>query len=126
MLRTNFIGTILVIVLGVNIGAWTLSVATKPGVRVTSLSIPIGAQAIGAQAIDAQSQAASVAATQDTRVTNVQPATGTIDTAASMVTSGNDSAASSGKSATTPSVNSAHSATSTLSTSTNEKPTLVQ
>ncbi len=55
MNRSHFIGTILVIILGVNLGAWTLSVATSSGRSFTSLSVPVGAPAI-----DAQSQAASV------------------------------------------------------------------
>ena len=54
MMRTNFIGTVLVIVLGVNLGAWTLSVATNPAVPFASVSVPVGAPAI-----EAQSQAAS-------------------------------------------------------------------
>jgi hypothetical protein len=54
MLRSKFIGTVLVIVLGVNLGAWTLSVATNPSAPVTSVSVPISASAI-----DARSQAAS-------------------------------------------------------------------
>ena len=58
-MRTNFIGTVLVIILGVNLGAWTLSVATKPGTMLAPISVPVGAQAI-----DAQSQAAGAAATQ--------------------------------------------------------------
>lgn len=55
MMRTNFIGTVLVIVLGVNLGAWTLSVATNPSVPFASASVPVGAPAM-----DARSQAASV------------------------------------------------------------------
>jgi hypothetical protein len=54
MMRTNFIGTVLVIVLGVNLGAWTLSVATNPAVPFASVSVPVGAPAM-----DARSQAAS-------------------------------------------------------------------
>jgi len=54
MMRTNFIGTVLVIVLGVNLGAWTLSVATNPATPFASVSVPVGAPAI-----DARSQAAS-------------------------------------------------------------------
>ncbi len=58
MLKTKFIPTILVIVLGVNLGAWTLSVATSPNRSSPSISIPIGSPAI-----DAQAQSASVAVT---------------------------------------------------------------
>jgi len=54
MMRTNFIGTVLVIVLGVNLGAWTLSVATNPATPFASVSVPVGAPAI-----EARSQAAS-------------------------------------------------------------------
>ena len=56
MLRTNYIATVLVIILGVNLGAWTLSVATNPASSTTPLSIPVSSNAI-----DAQSEAASVA-----------------------------------------------------------------
>jgi hypothetical protein len=62
MLRSKFIGTVLVIILGVNIGAWTLSVATTSSpssLSTTSLSVPVSPAAI-----DAQSQAASVELTQ--------------------------------------------------------------
>ena len=54
MKRTHFIGTVLVIVLGVNLGAWTLSVATSPQQSFAPVSVPVGAPAI-----DAQSQTAS-------------------------------------------------------------------
>ena len=47
------------IVLGVNLGAWTLSVATGSSPSVATLSVPISAPAI-----DARSQAASVELTQ--------------------------------------------------------------
>ena len=57
MLRTKFIPTILVIILGVNLGAWTLSVATSPIHDSKPISIPIGAPAINELA-----QSASVAA----------------------------------------------------------------
>jgi hypothetical protein len=61
MLRSKFIGTILVIILGVNIGAWTLSVATTPLSSITAAAVRVP---ISGSAIDAQSQAASVALTQ--------------------------------------------------------------
>ena len=57
--RTPFIPTILVIILGVNLGAWTLSVATSPNHDSKPVTIPIGAPAINEQA-----QSASVAAAQ--------------------------------------------------------------
>ena len=58
--RAPFLPTILVIILGVNLGAWTLSVATAPGTSIAPLSIPVSAQGI-----DAQSQAASALAAQE-------------------------------------------------------------
>ena len=61
MLRSKFIGTVLVIVLGVNIGAWTLSVATAPVPLTASTSVQLP---ISNSAIDAQSQAASVVLSQ--------------------------------------------------------------
>jgi hypothetical protein len=68
MLRTKFVPTILVIILGVNLGAWTLSVATTPGSGAAPLTIPISNAGI-----DAHSQSASVASTQETDV--IMPAT---------------------------------------------------
>ena len=59
MLRTKFIPTVLVIVLGVNLGAWTLSIATSSSHSTPLLSIPVGAPAI-----NKQSQAASIATTK--------------------------------------------------------------
>jgi hypothetical protein len=64
MMRTNFIGTVLVIVLGVNLGAWTLSVATSPAAPLTPVSVPVGAPAI-----DARSEAASA----DISITPMSP-----------------------------------------------------
>ncbi|HVM73655.1 MAG TPA: hypothetical protein VMU13_02125 [Candidatus Paceibacterota bacterium] len=66
MLRTKFIPTVLVIILSVNLGAWTLSVAMSPVAASSPLTVPIGGPAI-----DAQSQAASVVVAQPTTATIV-------------------------------------------------------
>ena len=59
MLRSRFIGTVLVIILGVNLGAWTLSIATSSSPTSAMLTVPVSAAAI-----DARSEAASVELTQ--------------------------------------------------------------
>jgi hypothetical protein len=117
MLRSNFIGTVLVIVLGVNLGAWTLSVATKPGSSMQPLSIPIGAQAM-----DARSQSASVAVTQDAETTAMMNAAEIVSSAAAtdiVATSSSDAAPA--VPATTK-----HATSSASTKTTTVKPTLVQ
>ncbi len=60
MHHSKFLGTVLVIVLGVNMTGWALSVATNPTLPGYRVSIPISPSAI-----NAQSQSASVQISQN-------------------------------------------------------------
>ncbi len=83
MLRSKFIGTVLVIILGVNIGAWTLSVATTSSPSAAPLSVPVSAAAI-----DARSQAASVELTQSPVMNDTSSASGDSATSTASTTQG--------------------------------------
>lgn len=76
MFKNNFLGTVLVIILGVNVGAWTLSVATSPIHSIASLAVPITPSALDAQSLPAGADtpyyapAASSAVPTDTAATS--------------------------------------------------------
>ncbi|HUO56494.1 MAG TPA: hypothetical protein VMU27_03630 [Candidatus Paceibacterota bacterium] len=61
MFKNTYLGTVLAIILSVNIGAWALSVATSSNHSPTTLTVPVTPPALQSESLPASVEASQAA-----------------------------------------------------------------